>query len=363
MKYVTSLLDNIVKHYAHTGMTGEAKETADYDFDLQQRLNEEEFDRKKEFFELYESPEAQVRQYKSAGLNPALMFGNGASVSASGGIGSAGSVDVPGPSGGDLSGIIQAVIGIGDLKRRKRQQSIDAGFEATRLRQADDQIQINKQYQHNYGLYLAAVTRGKEIENENLPRFLELRNENLEKDSALKDKQAGYFTELCNSEDVRRRLMESGIRLNDVTKAGQLVQNSILRAQEKYSDEYFAAVKKYQEAVSSMAEVDASIYEKTKDRRLKAAEAELCQVIIRAGMDARLYEGEAFEKMVEGKMNSKEKTEFLGSIIRATITAGTAAAVAALKFSAKAVTPPMTPGMQSQVQSYFSPYENYAPGL
>ena len=33
-----------------------------------------------------------------------------------------------------------------------------------RLRQADDQIQINKQYQHNYGLYLAAVTRGKQIE-------------------------------------------------------------------------------------------------------------------------------------------------------------------------------------------------------
>ena len=80
-------------------------------------------------------------------------------------------------------------------------------------------------------------------------------------------------------------------------------------------------------------------------RRLKIAGLRLlrlnCARLLSVPVWMRVCRKEAFEK-VEGKMNSKEKTEFFGSIIR------TLPALCSLRSSsAKAVTPPMTPGMQS----------------
>lgn len=356
--------DNLYAKYTDSSMTQGEKDRADYDYEIQNRLNEEEFERKGQWFEKYESPEALVRQYKSAGINPALMYQGAPGVSASGGIGTPGDAGVKSPSPSGLSDIIGSIIGLADLERKDRQQSIDAGFQATHFRQVDDQIALQRMYQHNYGRYLNALAAGKEIENEYLPDYLSLRNDNLEKDTALKENQAKYFSELCSSEGVRRDLMRSGIKLNDASAAGQLIQNSILEAQSRYADEYFAAVKKYQEAVANMADIDASIYESTKDTRLKAAEAELCDVVIKAAMDARIYEGDAFAKAVEGKMSHKEITQFLGGILKTVITAGTAAAVAAMKFSANGIAPPMTPGMNMQSGAYFNPYGPMpAPGI
>lgn len=92
---LSGITSNIVNKYGEEGLTDREIASSDLQLRNQQQLNEEEYERKIDFYERYESPEAQVRQYKAAGLNPALMFGNGASVSASGGIGSAGSAASP----------------------------------------------------------------------------------------------------------------------------------------------------------------------------------------------------------------------------------------------------------------------------
>lgn len=112
------LLGNILglatKKILDTEMTGGQQQRAQTELENQQLLNEEEYDRKIDFYERFESPEAQVRQYKSAGLNPALMFGNGASVSASGGIGSAGSVSQASAAGSQspFSGAMSSILGL-----------------------------------------------------------------------------------------------------------------------------------------------------------------------------------------------------------------------------------------------------------
>lgn len=95
-----------------TGMTQGQTERSETEFRNQQILNEEEWQRKLEWYQRFESPEAQVRQYKEAGLNPALLFGNGASVSASGGIGSAGSVSQASGTGDGLGAVLSGLLGI-----------------------------------------------------------------------------------------------------------------------------------------------------------------------------------------------------------------------------------------------------------
>lgn len=88
---VKTALSNMRRKVFSTGMTDADIEASEMTLENQQLLNEQEYQRKIDFYEMYESPQAQVRQIKNAGLNPALMYGSAPSVSASGGIGSAGS--------------------------------------------------------------------------------------------------------------------------------------------------------------------------------------------------------------------------------------------------------------------------------
>lgn len=92
--------------------TGRDRDLANIQLENQQTLNEEEYDRKIDFYERYESPEARVRQYKTAGLNPMLLAGNGASVSASGGVGSAGAASATPSGSGGLPDVIGSILGV-----------------------------------------------------------------------------------------------------------------------------------------------------------------------------------------------------------------------------------------------------------
>lgn len=109
-------LENIIKKYTGTGMTDAEKESADLDLNNQRILNQEEFARKREWYEEFESPEAMVRQYKAAGINPALLYEGAPGVSASGGVGSAGSANVPSPGESDFLGsILSTILGFKQL--------------------------------------------------------------------------------------------------------------------------------------------------------------------------------------------------------------------------------------------------------
>lgn len=117
------------------GATNRDKELADISLENQEILNEQEFQRKKEWFDNYESPEAKVRQYSAAGLNPMLLAGGGASVSSTGGIGSAGSA--PADSSGSPTDLFQTAMQLGMYKVQKnaiRTQTLKEQEEANRIR-------------------------------------------------------------------------------------------------------------------------------------------------------------------------------------------------------------------------------------
>lgn len=133
---VSNGLEGYFNKETGAGMTPADREAADLQLSHQQTLNEEDFERKVDFYERFESPEAQVQQYKNAGLNPMLIAGNG-SVSASGGVG-AGSASVPSPSSGDFSGILSSILSFAtrqqEVKNNRdlKQQEID--IERERMR-------------------------------------------------------------------------------------------------------------------------------------------------------------------------------------------------------------------------------------
>lgn len=332
------VFDNIVKSAFGTGMTDASKETMDYQLSTQQILNDEEYQRKIDFYERYESPEAQVRQYKAAGLNPALMYGSGASVSASGGIGSAGSAgsaDVA-SSLGSMLGFISTLSGI-----KQRRDAVDKNAaltsESNDIRRAE--LDVERMRVQTYGEYLKSLTTGQNYRNETFFEMFGLQKREIEANIGLKEQQQNYFVEVAQSEGVRRELMSSGIRLNDVNATAIEVQKAILVAQEKYSDQYFRAVAKVQSAQALMSGIESSIFEKTTKDRYLAAQAELRDIVIRAGMDAKIFNGTAFEKSVEGDLTKKDWTQVVSKIVGAIIAGGAVVGSSAIRAGARAVTP------------------------
>lgn len=119
------VIDNLGKKYGGTGLTEREKEDADLQLHNQQTLNQEEYDRKVDFYNRFESPQAQVRQYEAAGLNPALMYQSGAGVSASGGIGTPGSAASPQMESGGLTALMGMVSTMAQMQALKRQTDAD----------------------------------------------------------------------------------------------------------------------------------------------------------------------------------------------------------------------------------------------
>lgn len=143
------LVDSMVAMFTQSAATGRDKELSDIQLGNQQLLNEQDYERKIDFYERYESPEAQVRQMKDAGINPALMYQGAPGVSASGGVGP-GSASVPGASGSDmLTGLLSSLL----------------GFKRLQLESSDIKSQISKR---------DSETEAQTIENKYLERKRQL---------------------------------------------------------------------------------------------------------------------------------------------------------------------------------------------
>lgn len=154
---------NLFKKFTGSGLTDSEKSTMD--FNAEQAQINREFQSaeaqkarqwQQDFYTQYQSPQAQVRQYQQAGLNPALMYGRGATPAASastasnGPAGDSASVGLP---VSDPSSLIQLFLGLAKLP-----SEIDL-----MQSQADD--------------FRAAAT-GKDIQNAYSPKILE---QNLQK--------------------------------------------------------------------------------------------------------------------------------------------------------------------------------------
>lgn len=336
---VMGALRNWINTQTGAHMTNASKETMDLSFQQQQELNEQDYIRKREFYEDYESYAAQVRQMGEAGLNPAMMYGNGASVSASGGVGAGSAHPAEVGAEGSLTNLFGSIAGVVQRNKERKQEKAIAD-EQNRIRAFD--AKTRRLEAENYGAYLAEATRGKQYENDTFFEMFGLKADEIEANIGLKNQQKEYFIQVANSESVRRQLMQSGIRLNDAETACATVQKAILEAQEKYSDKYFKAVADFQTANAAIAGVESDIVDKTKEERLDAAKAELADLIIRAGMDAKIFMGEAFQKSVEGEMTKKDWTQTVSKIVTSLIAGGAVVGATALRGAARGVMPPGT---------------------
>lgn len=339
-----NFLKNWSKKVSGSGMTDADKELTETSLRNQQTLNQEEYDRKIDFYQQFESPSAQVRQYKEAGLNPMLLSGSGASVSASGGIGSAGSA--PAQSAGVATGLLGDLL---NFSLRRKQLDIDKFDAETRRKQADAMSE-----------YYGSRTVGQNQINDTFYTMFGLKSANLEADTAAKMSQTDYLYQMAQSEPFRRRLMESGIKLNDSQTAINEVQKAINEAALKYSDKYYKAISEISMYQSTILNVESSVAERLNKKGVDLvyhrAVAEAAQCIFDAGMSLDIWEGDAFKNSVSGTMTKKDWTQGVLGLIKTTITAGAGyagvKAMAAARGAAHMAAPVLwTPGMQNQFYS------------
>lgn len=333
-------LENLIKSLTHSGITDEARETMDLQLENQQLLNQQEYDRKIDFYERFESPEAQVRQYKEAGLNPMLLAGSGAGASASGGVGSAGSAGTAGASGGNLLTAIASIAGIMNQQKALQIQEQDAN---TRLYDAE----TRRQQSVDYMAYLRSLTRNTDTRTDQLIELFPSTKLGVER-------QASYYLELCQSEAGRRALMASQVDINKAEEAIKWRQEAILAAQEVYADAYFKATADLQAAYADLAKTQSNFERRTLEKRIEGLNYQVSEMLFEAALKSKAF----------SNFNAAQIREWINTGTRAVGTLGgivVGAGVAGGLGRASYMSVPF-----SQTFSQSDPYNNgfnYSPGF
>lgn len=312
---ISNLTSSVIGKYFGTNMTGADIEASDRQLQNQRILNEEDYARKVEFFNNYESYPAQVRQMSEAGLNPALMYGSGASVSASGGVG-AGSASMPHSTGADiLPSLVSALTGLQKIE-------IDKELRNRELDQRDQEIEIERERNIAYTSWLGSQTEGQDITNQWLDDIFGAQLSNIESDTEMKEANSDLLSSKLLSEGVQRDLMLHNIKLIDANKAAIEVQKAILETQKKHADVYFSALAGYQLAISELTSAQNTLFRKTLTDRADKAKWELLNLIVETGKEYDIWTGDAFQLGNEGKMTDKEKTQLWTGVISSLLTTG-----------------------------------------
>ena len=312
---LATALNNTLKYYTHSGMTDDTKEQIDY-----------EQQKKDEWYLAHESMPAKVAEYQEAGINPLMLSGNPVSATPA---------PSASPSGGDLGGIIGSVMQFGiekyrtDVQAKLKQQDIDNVH--TRNDIERDRVDALRSL---YGTQERLnIERTVQVSLDN--SLFGLRREALEKDNAIRDKnlqQIGqWIQESITRMYVNRAQTKNLYAMADEVTQRRLceaVQETILKAQSKYSDGYFEALKNI--AVAQAA-IDTATSETVKDNMTEYKNSLIAEwrgKIIETGKEAKIFESDWFDKFCEGKMTSKEKAELWGNILSRVVTSAIAGATA-----------------------------------
>lgn len=140
-------IGNLINGATGSGLTDAQREEISAETAAQNSLNEADYYRKIDFYERFESPQAQVDQYKNAGLNPALMFQNGASVNASGGVGAG--------SAGDASSAVGLLSSLGGIMSSLLQNK-------AKMKQIETERELGKE-RNNIQFQLGLMGRSNEV--------------------------------------------------------------------------------------------------------------------------------------------------------------------------------------------------------
>lgn len=308
-------LDNTLKYYTHSGMTDDTKEQIDY-----------EQQKKDEWYLAHESMPAKVAEYQEAGINPLMLSGNPVSATPA---------PSASPSGGDLGGILGSVMQFGiekyrtDVQAKLKQQDIDNVHTRNDI-ERDRVDALRSLYGSQERLN---VERTVQVMLDN--SLIGLKRENLEKDIALKDKNIQQIGQWVQESITRMYVNRAQVKnlYSQADEANQrrlceAVQETILKAQAKYSDKYFEAL---QNIAVAQAAIDTATSQAVKDNMQTYKDSLIAEwrgKIIEVGKEAKIFDSEWFDKFCQGKMTDKEKTELWGNILSKVVTSAITAATA-----------------------------------
>lgn len=303
------------------------KEKMDYEDEINDENADLAYKRQREFQENYLSPAAQLSSlaagYEGIGLNKMALVGANPGASSSS-VPQAASPSAGGspslPSG--IGDVFSSLLGYSNDKKR-----IDNDY---KLRQEQLDIErgrlaMQERYYNLLGGYYSSKTTAQENENS----IFGLRKEQVEKDVALKDGQLNQINQWIGESasriyvnNMQASELLSRANLHDVQAAGQAIQNSIFEAQSKYSDRYYKALAKYQEATANLETFQSEKVRIYWDKVLKAYESELEGMILGTQQSREWINSEAWKRTCQGKMTDGERTQFWGNLVGGVVKTG-----------------------------------------
>lgn len=306
------------------------KEKMDYEDEINDENADLAYIRQRQFQENYLSPAAQLSSlaagYDSIGLNRMSLVGANPGVTSS---------SVPQAASPSSGGSPSLPSGIGDvfsslLSYSNEKKRIDNDYKL-RDRQLDidsRRLQMQELYYKTLGGYYGSKTTAQENENS----IFGLRKQDLETNIQQKEANINQITQWITESGSRvsvnnqqASLLFKEANYTDVLAAGQEIQNQILAAQSKYSDQYFKAVAKIQECQSNIASFDSAAVKQYWNKKLLAYEKELQFMIDTAKEKSDWVNSDAWDKICQGRLNHGEKAQMWTGVVKSVVSAGVAA--------------------------------------
>lgn len=216
---------NLFNSFTGSAMTDAEKESSELDFTHQSALNEQQYDMKTDFYERYESPVAQVRQYQQAGLNPMMLASSGASVSATGGTTSGNSGS---QSGSNPSAFVSLLGTLLNYKVQKQSNDNEAAL-------------IASTNQRNLGAAESSFASAERTRT-----LMDSEKRQIEANIAESKSR-------LQSQDVQRALDKAKIKTEEAEAALKIKEASLKAIEEKYGDDYWKNVVALQNAQTDLA--------------------------------------------------------------------------------------------------------------
>lgn len=267
------LLKALVSRLTGVALTPAEREASALQLSNQQTLNEEDFQRKIDFYERYESPQAMIQQYKAAGLNPALMYGGAPSVSASGGIG-AGSAGMPSAQMESIAGIISAISG---ASLRSQQQRFDMKMREKELELEGEKLGIQRNQSEAYADFLRSQQAGQDITNRNLQDIYDLNKENV-------SAKTRELLENVKTAPVQRALLRADIGVKEASEVLMKVNTRIASADADVRAKYNAIMIRSAELQRDMLQVSSEYQRQLLDQEVLRNARELNLLFQQVGM-------------------------------------------------------------------------------
>jgi hypothetical protein len=184
-----------------------------------------------DYYNAYESPQARIRQYEDAGLNPALLYGSqlgsGSAPSTSVPAGDSASVGMPSSGAGDLLSFIGEMMSIKSLVN-----NYNAGADAKRAeaenKRADTKLK-EQQYEFNPELWRSEINKN-EANTKNLlagVEQLQASTASIFKDIDLKDSQIDEIiarTDNIRVDTAKKELEKQGVEVNNRLLAAKILE-------------------------------------------------------------------------------------------------------------------------------------------